>query len=113
MNITSYRFGRIEIDGRTYSKDLLMFPDHIRENWWRERGHSLNLSELEEVLEFHPDRLIVGCGFFSMLKVPASLIAALEARGISCTIMASKDAVRAFNESVGDTRVVLGIHLTC
>jgi len=39
--IEAYRFGRISIDGRAYTGDLIICPDGIRTDWWRPEGHSL------------------------------------------------------------------------
>lgn len=29
MNIAAYRFGRIEIDGRTYTSDVIITPERV------------------------------------------------------------------------------------
>ncbi|OQY18037.1 MAG: hypothetical protein B6I35_13630 [Anaerolineaceae bacterium 4572_32.2] len=44
--IESYRFGRIIIDGQTHSKDVIILPDRVIENWWRQEGHALHLDDL-------------------------------------------------------------------
>jgi len=41
--IEHYSFGRIVIDGKEYTKDLIIYPDKIRANWWRKEGHKLRL----------------------------------------------------------------------
>ncbi|HDL64334.1 MAG TPA: hypothetical protein ENH12_02985 [Proteobacteria bacterium] len=68
--IENYHFGRIVIDGKTYTSDVIIFPDRIREEWWREDGHSLSLKDIEEVLTLRPDILIVGTGNASLMRVP-------------------------------------------
>jgi hypothetical protein len=49
--IDHYEFGRIMIDGRQETKDLIVLPDWVVRNWWRQDGHALILDDLGEVLE--------------------------------------------------------------
>ena len=37
LHIDEYSFGRISVSGKNYSADLIIFPDHIQENWWRKK----------------------------------------------------------------------------
>jgi hypothetical protein len=39
--IDHYEFGRIIIDGREETKDLIILPDRVVRNWWRQEGHAL------------------------------------------------------------------------
>ena len=36
--IESYEFGRMAIDGKAYTKDLILLPDRILDGWWRQEG---------------------------------------------------------------------------
>ena len=43
MNIIEqYRFGKMRINGKDYSSDLIIFFDTIETNWRRKKGHSLD-----------------------------------------------------------------------
>ena len=44
--IESYRFGQIVIDGESYSNDVIIFPDHVKQNWRRNSGHNLVTDDL-------------------------------------------------------------------
>ena len=46
MNIEDYRFGRVVIDGRAYTSDVIVFPDRVKDNWWRNEGHELCPADL-------------------------------------------------------------------
>ena len=59
MIIDSYDFGRITINGKRYSTDLLVFPDKVKAGWWRKEGHRLQIADLKEVLEAKPEVLVV------------------------------------------------------
>jgi len=38
--IDGYSFGRIVVEGKEYTSDLIIYPDHIQGDWWREEGAS-------------------------------------------------------------------------
>ena len=67
--IESYEFGRMEIEGRAYTADLILLPDKIKESWWRETGHKLSLKDIEDVLQDAPEVLVIGTGFHGLMKV--------------------------------------------
>lgn len=62
--IDSYEFGRIAVDGKNYTSDVIIFPDKVLDGWWRKNGHSLHLQDLKKVLEAEPkpEVLVVGTG---------------------------------------------------
>jgi hypothetical protein len=49
--IDHYEFGRIVIDGREETRDLIILPDRMVLNWWRQEGHALVVDDLGEVLD--------------------------------------------------------------
>jgi hypothetical protein len=113
MHIDFYRFGQIEIDGVVYDKDVILLGDKVLSNWWRERGHSLSLDDLEAVLAENPERLILGRGAFGRMQIPEATRRALEERGIQVEAFDTGEAVSRYNESQPDERVVAAFHLTC
>ena len=60
--IAGYRFGRVTVDGREVTRDVIVLPDRVVENWWRRDGHALAWVELEDVVDELPSRLVVGTG---------------------------------------------------
>jgi hypothetical protein len=58
--IDHYEFGRIVIDGREETRDLIILPGRVVQNWWRREGHALVLHDLVEVLDELPPHLVVG-----------------------------------------------------
>ena len=51
MKIEKYSFGEMLIDRRSYTNDLKIIKGRIIENWWRKDGHSLCLSDINDILE--------------------------------------------------------------
>ena len=114
MHIDAYTFGRITINGEEYNKDLIVFPDRISPGWWRNEAHVLTIRDLDEIIEFAPEYLIVGTGFSGILHVPDKVKAAIGKKGIDATIDRTANAVDQFNRDVSRGKRVAGaFHLTC
>ena len=111
--IDSYDFGTIVINGRRYSTDLIVFPDMVKDGWWRKEGHSLHIKDLDEVVQNNPEVLIVGTGHSGLLKVPTETIEYVESKGIEMIAQKTAEACETFNRLVKFRRVVAALHLTC
>jgi hypothetical protein len=111
--IDSYSFGSIVIDGKKYRKDLIIFPERIKENWLRRRGHLLTEEDIREILDYGPEVFIIGTGANGLMKVDEKVIEKLETAGIEYMIKKSGDAVDEYNRVHGDKKTVCALHLTC
>lgn len=114
MNIDHYTFGQIEVDGRDFHSDLIIFPDRVQENWRRLAGHRLDRDDLQTVLTDKPDMLVIGTGYYGRMKVPAETLAVLSQAGIPVRLAMTGDAVSEFNRLQQKyARIVAALHLTC
>jgi len=114
MHIDSYQFGKIVIDGRSYTSDLILLGDGVRSNWWRKQGHSLAAEDLDTVLKAKPSVLVVGCGASGLMEIPGQTRQALKKHKIQLEMFDSYKAVRKFNElSEAGVNVAAALHLTC
>ena len=113
MTIDGYSFGKIVIDGKTYTSDLIIYPDRVNASWWRKEGHYLQAADLEEVVREKPDMLIVGTGFWGVMSVPEGTIKFLASKGIEVKVEKTRKAIELFNGMGKDRVVVLALHLTC
>ena len=112
--IDAYQFGRMTIDGRDYTKDLIIYPDGaIRENWWRLSGHFLMEYDIRDLLAADVQVLVVGTGASGMMRMDQKLIALLENRGIELIAESTARAMKDFNTLYGQKRVGACFHLTC
>ena len=113
--ITSYAFGKIEVDGREFTKDLMILPDgSVHDSWWRDEGHRLKLKDIEPVLEAKPKILVVGMGSPGEMTPDAALLSQLEIRGIELRSMPTEQAVREYNALLAKgEKVAACFHLTC
>ena len=112
-NIDSYRFGRIVIDGKPHTKDVIILPDRVIAGWWRKEGHRLLPGDLEEVLVARPDLLVVGQGVYRRMSVPDQVRQALDQAGIELVAQSTKQACDTYNQSRGQRTVAAALHLTC
>jgi hypothetical protein len=110
--LDGYRFGRILVDGREETRDLIVLPDRIVRNWWRRDGHALDLEDLEDVLEDLPERLVVGSGADQRMRPGPATVDALRDRGIEVEVLPTPDAVRRYGE-LDAGRTAAALHLTC
>jgi len=114
MRIDDYHFGCMVVDGKAYREDLILLPDGVRGNWWRERGHSLSVADLAEVFEAAPEVLVVGTGAHEMMRVPEETRRAVEEAGIEMIVERTAEAAGRFNAlAKKDRRLAGAFHLTC
>ena len=109
--IEDYSFGRIVIDGKTYTSDVIIFPDRVKDGWWRKDGHNLSVEDLGEVIEFGPKTLVVGTGSSGIMRVKEETREFLESKGIEVIVKKTKEACDILNSL--DTNAVGAFHLTC
>ncbi|MFO8018817.1 MAG: MTH938/NDUFAF3 family protein [Promethearchaeia archaeon] len=109
--IQNYGFGSIIIDNKKYTDDLILLKRKIIPHWWRDKGHHLQKSDLDKVLSFEPDVLIIGKGYYGRMKVPNNLVETLEFEVISAK---TKKATKIYNQKLQKNKKIAGaFHLTC
>jgi hypothetical protein len=113
MHVDDYSFGRIVIDGKTYTSDVIIYPGRVNSSWWRKEGHYLQAEDLADVAAASPDTVIIGTGNSGVMVVPQKTVAFLESKGIKVFIETTGKAVKIFNEHQGSGMVVGAFHLTC
>ena len=113
MHIDRYEFGLIIIDGRTYRQDLLLWPGHLKSDWWRLEGHLLQLPDVADALAADPEVLVVGMGQPGNLQVDPELAAYLLDRGIELVARPTREACQVINQLAPHRRLAAALHLTC
>jgi hypothetical protein len=111
--IDSYAFGNVVIDGTRYRSDVIVYPERVVADWWRQSGHRLTLKDLEEVLRYGPRLLVVGQGKFGRMVVTEEVEAEARSRGFELFAAPTDQAVEEYNRRSGETGVVAALHLTC
>ncbi len=114
MNIDSYAFGNIVIDGMRFTSDLIIYPDgRIVDGWWRQSGHLMTEVDIVELITSGPDVIVVGTGASGMLKPARGIDKALGKKGIQMVAAPSRIAMNHFNALAGSKKVGACFHLTC
>ena len=111
--IGSYQFGLIVVSGKKYTSDVIIFPDRVRDNWWRKTGHQLCLKDIAEVMTENPEVLVVGTGASGLMKVLPEVERGVETQGIKLIVEATDEACHTYNQLCHSQRVVAALHLTC
>ena len=112
--IENYQFGKIVIDGVTYTKDVIVTKEKVIANWWRKSGHELCVADIEHVIDqYSPEKLIVGTGKFGMVKVLPETKEFLAKRNVQLQAYHTRKACEVFNAEFNEKNVVGAFHLTC
>ncbi len=101
------------IDGKTYTADVIIYPDRVDASWWRKEGHYLQKADLADIVAANPELLIVGTGMHGIMQVPESTISFLTAHGMQVIVEKTAKAVYLFNQQPPDKNVIAALHLTC
>jgi hypothetical protein len=113
MMIDSHKFGRITVDGRVYTRDVVIYPDRVDDRWWRKEGHELCPQDITEILEQSPEILVVGTGDLGCMRILADTEVALKAKGVQLIALPTRKACEEYNRLSGGKRVIAALHLTC
>jgi hypothetical protein len=113
MKIEHYSFGTITIDGKSYTSDVIIYPEKIDSSWWRKQGHSLHIVDLKDVIPAGPEILIVGTGHSGAMVVPEETLSYFKSKGIDVHIARTDKAVELFNKFQKNKKTIAVLHLTC
>ena len=102
------------IDGTSYTKDVIIYPDgRLLTPWWRNRGHVLEVIDLEGLITTAPEIIICGTGAMGFMRPSAALKEFFGAHNIDFIARRSSRAVETYNQLTGIKKVGGCFHLTC
>lgn len=113
--IESTAFGVMTIDGRTYTSDLIIFPDgRVTDGWWRRSGHVLTVDDVLAVVDASPDLIVAGTGTSGRMRPESGLVTFLAEREIAFIAKPNVRAVAIYNEKIASgIKTGACFHLTC
>ncbi len=111
--IESYSFGQIIINGEKYTSDLIIYKDQVDKDWWRKEGHYLYLEDIQNIIKEKPEIIIVGTGYYGLMKVDPALIEYCNSQGIGLIIKKTTEACSEYNKLAENKKVIAALHLTC
>ena len=114
--IELYQFGQMRVEGKIHANDLIILPGKIIDNWRREKGHLLQLKDIEIVEKNITNYryLIVGCGFNNRMKIHKEIFDWIQKNDIIFFYGNSNDIVKVYNETIERSKNLVALfHLTC
>ncbi len=111
--VESYSFGRMVVSGKSYTSDLVIFPNRINSSWWRKTGHHLCLEDCQEIFVEDFDVFIIGTGYLGLMEVDNEVILHAKSLGIDLLIDKTRKAVEKFNKISPQQKTIAAFHLTC
>ena len=112
MKIEEYEFGRIKVDGKNYSSDVIIYPEKLEDSWWRKEGHFLQLEDVLSIVQANPKLVVIGTGYYGRMDISEEVKTELKSRGIELIAANSPEAVKLFNQS-SEPKKIGAFHLTC
>ncbi|HMA67564.1 MAG TPA: MTH938/NDUFAF3 family protein [Desulfosalsimonadaceae bacterium] len=114
MEIEQYTFGKIVIDGESYTDDLKIAGGRILPGWFRKSGHRVEPEDAADMLAEEPEVLILGKGEPGRMSASPALVELLRQKQIKLIEKPTKEAASLFNELHSQGKnVAAGFHLTC
>lgn len=113
MKVEAFSFGSITIGGRIFTKDVIVFPDHVFEDWKREEEHRPQISEFADIVKAGPDILVIGTGYAGVMSVADPVRNFLTSKGIEVRVDKTTKAVELYNQLQGREKVIAALHITC
>lgn len=110
--IESYAFGKIVIDGMTYTSDVVIFPDRIQDSWRRKKGHVLQIDDLQDILFYRPHVLLIGTGAYGLMIIPDETREFISNKGIKLYSDKTAEACTFYN-TMKKKKLVAAFHITC
>ena len=112
--IEAFSFGSMVIDGKTYTSDLIIYPDgQVKASWFRKRGHRLTGEDMAALIEAGPEVIIAGTGVSGQVIPEAGLRDRLSQRGVEFISAPNKEAVALYNKISSEKKAGACFHLTC
>ena len=114
MEIQSYHFGHIQIDGKAYRDDVKLVGDKVVPSWWRSRGHLVEPNDVKDLLSADAEVCIFGTGAYGAMRVSEAVKSAFEARGVKVLAERTESACNTYNRLTKQgKKIVAGFHLSC
>jgi hypothetical protein len=110
--IEGYGFGRVTIDGREETRDVIVPPERVVRGWWRREGHGLVVEDLDQVVDDLPERLLIGTGAYGQMRPDPATLELLRSRGVDVEVLLTGEAVERY-AALDPRKTAAALHLTC
>ncbi len=115
--ITSFSWGKLEIEGELRFKDARLWPGGGREWDWRETGTrhvpGVQPADVEEILEHGAEIIVLTRGVQEVLQIQPRTLDWLASQGVEVHVLQTERAVEIYNDLARRARVGGLFHSTC
>ena len=112
--IDSYSFGRIVVNGNTYTNDIKIIDEAVIPEWWRKSGHTVLPEDVADLLASGSQYAVIGKGKPGLMSTSSEVRRLFTERGITLLEEKTSRAVETFNRLQREgKKVCAGFHLTC
>ncbi len=112
--IEQYSFGNIVVNSVRYTNDMKIVEGKVIPEWWRKRGHSVDVDDVQDILKSGPNIVVLGKGSPGMMKATRALREFLKDRNIELIEEKTTKAVETFNQLLKEGQdIAAGFHLAC
>ena len=112
--IESYSFGRIVVDGTTYTNDIKIIDESVITEWWRTNGHTVAAADVSDLAASRAEYVVIGKGKPGFMKTSSEARRVFEDCGMTLIEEKTAKAVQTYNRlRREDKKVCAGFHLTC
>ena len=112
--IEKYSFGKIVVNGVTYTNDIKIVQGRVVSDWWRKKGHSVGIEDVQDILESKPRVLVIGKGQPGMMTSSRSLRRFLKKNDIELIEEKTSQAIETYNSLLQQEKeVAAGFHVSC
>jgi len=111
--IENYTFGKITIDKKEYSSNVILINNKPKQARYLE-GHILEIDDLTSLVKSKPEIIIIGTGASGTVHPSQEIKEFIKEKGIQLIIKPSKEACSTYNELIDQGKKVAAfIHNTC
>ena len=112
--ITDFSFGKIVVNDRTYTDDIKIVRGQVISDWWRKRGHRVDVEDIADILEVSPEIVVIGKGSPGLMRTTAPLRERLATHNIGLIEKKTSQAIQVFNTLFQEgKKVAAGFHVGC
>jgi hypothetical protein len=112
--IEKYSFGKIVVNGVIYTNDIKIVQERVVSDWWRKKGHSVGIEDIQDILESKPSVLVIGKGQPGMMRSSRSLRRFLKKNDIELIEEKTSQAITTYNSLLQQEKEIsAGFHVSC
>ena len=112
--IENYSFGKIVVNGASYTDDIKIIKETVIPDWWRKSGHRVGIDDVKDILDSGSDIIVIGTGKFGLVRLSSPLKELLKSKGVELIEKRTMEATKVFNQLHAKSHTVsAGFHLTC